>query len=60
LAHIYGTPNGVFGVIASGTLGWFLAKSVIETRGLGWAWFIHFLQDVVIFGSGALVLAGHT
>jgi membrane protease YdiL (CAAX protease family) len=58
LGHIFGTPNGVFGVIASGALGWLLAKSVIETKGLGWALFIHFLQDVVIFGSGAMVLAG--
>jgi membrane protease YdiL (CAAX protease family) len=58
LGHFYGTPSGIFGVIASGTLGWFLAKSVVETRSLGWALLIHFLQDVVIFGAGAMVLAG--
>jgi hypothetical protein len=29
-------------------LGWLLARSVMDTRGMGWAWFIHFLQDVVI------------
>jgi membrane protease YdiL (CAAX protease family) len=58
LAHFSGTPNGVFGVIMSGLLGWLLAKSVVETRGLGWALLIHFLQDVVIFGSGAMVIAG--
>ena len=58
LAHVFGTPNGVFGVIASGGLGWLLAKSVIETKGLGWALFIHFLQDVVIFGAGAMIVAG--
>lgn len=57
-AHFSGTPSGVSGVIMSGTLGWFLAKSVIETRGLGWAWFIHFLQDFVIFGAGAMIIAG--
>jgi uncharacterized protein len=58
LGHFFGTPNGVFGVIASGVLGWLLAKSVIETKGLGWALFIHFLQDVVIFGAGAMIIAG--
>jgi membrane protease YdiL (CAAX protease family) len=56
--HFFGTPSGVFGVIMSGLMGWVLAKSVIETKGLGWALFIHFLQDVVIFGAGAMVLAG--
>jgi len=59
LAHFYGTPSGVFGVIASGALGWFLARSMVETKGMGWALLIHFLQDVVIFGAGAMVLAGN-
>jgi len=58
LGHFFGTPNGIFGVIASGALGWLLAKSVLETKGLGWALFIHFLQDVVIFGAGAMIIAG--
>lgn len=58
LPHFLGTPSGVFGVIVSGFLGWVLAKSVLETRGLGWAVLIHFLQDVVIFGSGAMIIAG--
>lgn len=58
LPHFLGTPSGVFGVIVSGFLGWLLAKSVLETRGLGWALLIHFLQDVVIFGSGAMIIAG--
>lgn len=58
LPHFLGTPSGVFGVVSSGVLGWLLAKSVIETKGLGWAIFIHFLQDIVIFGSGAMIIAG--
>ena len=45
-------------IITSGFLGWLLAKSVIETKGLGWALLIHFLQDVVIFGAGAMIIAG--
>lgn len=46
--HFLGTPGGILGVLMAGFLGWLLAKSVLETRGFGWAWFVHFLQDVVI------------
>lgn len=46
--HYFGTPGGPLGVLMAGFLGWLLAKSVVETKGIGWAWFIHFLQDVVI------------
>ncbi len=49
LWHFYGVPYGVIGVIMSGVLGWYLGKSMLETRGLFWAWFIHFWQDVAIF-----------
>lgn len=58
LPHFFGTPSGVFGVFMSGLLGWILAKSVLETRSMGWALLIHFLQDLVIFGAGAMILAG--
>lgn len=47
--HYFGTPGGIGGVFLAGFLGWFLAKSIAETRGFGWAWLIHFAQDVVIF-----------
>jgi hypothetical protein len=30
-------------------MGWVLAKAMLETRGFFWSWWIHFLQDVVIF-----------
>lgn len=49
LAHYYGVPYGIIGVLMAGFLGWLLGKSMLETRGLWWAWFIHFLQDVMIF-----------
>jgi hypothetical protein len=35
-------------------MGWLLAKSMQETHGLFWAWFIHFLQDVWIFSFLAI------
>ena len=47
--HYYGIPYGIVGVIMASFLGWFLGKSMLETRGLWWAWFIHFCQDVLIF-----------
>ncbi|MBU7043234.1 MAG: CPBP family intramembrane metalloprotease [Theionarchaea archaeon] len=49
LGHFYGVPNGIPGVLLSGFLGWFLGKSLLETKGFFWAWFIHFLPDVAIF-----------
>lgn len=54
IAHFYGVPYGVIGVALAWFLGWILARSMLETRGIWWAWFIHFLQDVAIFGFMAL------
>jgi membrane protease YdiL (CAAX protease family) len=54
IGHFYGVPYGVIGVIMAGFLGWLLGKSMLETRGLWWAWFIHFLQDVMIFAFLAI------
>jgi membrane protease YdiL (CAAX protease family) len=49
LGHFYGVPNGWLGVLLAGFLGWFLGKSILETKGLFWAWLIHFLPDAFIF-----------
>ena len=46
--HYWGNPGGILGVLVAGFLGWFLTKSIIETKGIFWAWWIHFLQDVII------------
>lgn len=54
IGHFYGVPYGLIGVLMAGFLGWFLGKSMLETRGLWWAWFIHFLQDVLIFAFLAI------
>lgn len=54
LLHYYGVPYGIIGVIMATFLGWILGKSMLETRGLFWAWFIHFWQDVLIFGFLAI------
>lgn len=49
LWHYYGVPYGIAGVVMAGALGWLLGKSMVETKGVFWAWFIHFWQDVAIF-----------
>ena len=49
LVHFGGMPHGLIGMFMAGFLGWFLAKAVVETHGIFWAWFIHFIQDVVIY-----------
>lgn len=49
--HYWGNPGGLAGVLVAGFLGWFLAKSILETKGIFWAWLIHFLQDVIILSA---------
>lgn len=49
LPHYWGFPTGVVGVIMAGMLGYILSKATYETSGLGIAWGVHFMQDVIIF-----------
>ncbi|MDQ6807871.1 MAG: CPBP family intramembrane metalloprotease [Verrucomicrobiota bacterium] len=49
LGHFYGQPSGPIGVLMAGFAGWIWAKSMIETRGIFWAFAIHMIQDIVIF-----------
>lgn len=51
IVHFWGYPGGFVGLLVAGFLGWLLAKSILETKGIFWAWFIHFLQDVVIISA---------
>lgn len=47
--HYWGAmPNGLVGALLSAFLGFFLAKSIQETKGIFWAFTIHFLLDVAI------------
>ena len=56
LGHwLYGSPPGIVGFLMVGFLAWLLGKSMLETKGILWPWFIHFLPDVVIFISYALL-----
>jgi len=49
IGHYFGVPYGIVGVIMATFLGWLLGKAMLETRGFFWSWFIHFLQDVLVF-----------
>jgi membrane protease YdiL (CAAX protease family) len=51
LPHFAGMPNGIIGATMAGVLGFVLAKSLLETNGIFWAWVIHFVQDVIIIGT---------
>ncbi len=53
--HYYGAPGGIVGVIMSSILGWFMARSLFETKGFAAPWIIHFMQDFVIFSTLALL-----
>jgi len=56
LAHwLYGSPSGLIGFAMTGFLAWIMSRSMLETRGMGWAWLIHFCPDVVVFFSYALL-----
>lgn len=49
LGHFFGVPAGITGVLITAVGGWFFAKSMVETRGMGWAWFLHFLADFTVY-----------
>lgn len=51
IAHFWGSPGGIPGMLFAGFMGWLLAKSVLETKGIFWALLIHFVQDVIIISA---------
>ncbi len=55
IVHYGGTPGGFAGMLMAGLLGYVLSKSLYETRGVFWAWWIHFWQDVIIMGALFLI-----
>jgi membrane protease YdiL (CAAX protease family) len=57
LGHYYGQPSGPLGVVMAGIAGWLWARSMIETRGFVWAFFIHLVQDIVILSFLAVATA---
>jgi hypothetical protein len=56
LAHwLHGSPPGIPGFLMTGFLAWLLGRSMLETKGILWPWIIHFVPDVVIFVSYAVL-----
>jgi membrane protease YdiL (CAAX protease family) len=56
LAHwLYGSPSGLIDFMMTGFLAWVMGRSMLETKGMLWPWIIHFVPDVVIFMSYALL-----
>lgn len=47
--HFFGIPGGPVGAVMAGFLAWLLARSIQDTRGIGWAWITHLCQDILIF-----------
>lgn len=57
LGHYFGNPSGPSGVLLATVFGWFAARSMLDTRGSGWIWLVHLVNDVVIFSLIALTTA---
>ena len=55
IGHYYGVPSGIIGAVMSSILGWYMCRSMYETKGFVSSWIIHFMQDAVIFSSICLL-----
>jgi len=56
LHYFTGRPSGLLGAPLNIFFGWLASKSVLETRGLFWAWFLHFVADFMIFFFAAMTI----
>lgn len=57
-AHVlHGDPPGMIGFVLTGFVAYLFGKSMLETRGSLWAWFIHFVSDIPIIILYALSMA---
>lgn len=49
IVHYWGiAPKGMLGAVLAAYIGFFLTKSILETKGFLFAWAVHAIQDVVI------------
>lgn len=49
IGHYFGVPTGITGVIFTTIGGWVFAKAMVETRGMGWPLFLHFVSDFTLY-----------
>ena len=55
LTHYFGVPGGPIGVLLVAFLGYIGAKSMVDTRGIVWAFLIHFTGDFIIYSTWAML-----
>jgi membrane protease YdiL (CAAX protease family) len=61
LGHVYGgIPSGLMGFIMAGLLGLLWGKAMIDTRGLGVPWALHFSADAAIYTFLAVAAVAST
>jgi membrane protease YdiL (CAAX protease family) len=60
LAHWYGTPAGPMGVLTTLIGGWVVGRSMLATRGAGWAWVMHWVSDIVVYAFLIVTKGGFT
>jgi membrane protease YdiL (CAAX protease family) len=61
LGHVYGgIPSGVTGFVMAGLLGLLWGKAMIDTRGLGVPWALHFSADAAIYTFLAIAAVAGT
>lgn len=54
IGHWFGNPSGPIGVLFATLLGLFAGKCMLDCRGSGWVWLLHWVDDLVIFTVIAL------
>jgi membrane protease YdiL (CAAX protease family) len=57
IGHYFGNPSGPIGVLLATILGVFAGKCMLDCRGSGWVWLLHWINDLVIFTVIALTIA---
>ncbi len=61
LGHVYGgIPSGLMGFVMAGLLGLLWGKAMIDTRGLGVPWALHFSADAAIYTFLAIAAVAGT
>lgn len=54
IGHWFGNPSGPTGVLLATFLGLFAGKCMIDCKGSGWVWLLHWIDDLAIFTVIAL------
>ncbi|OLC54868.1 MAG: hypothetical protein AUH85_10615 [Chloroflexi bacterium 13_1_40CM_4_68_4] len=58
IGHWSGNPAGPMGVLLATGFGLFQGKCMLDCRGSGWPWLVHFANDILIFTLIAMTPTG--